>query len=217
MTQYVSDLISAIHSYYTSTQESTIVAKQYAFKGIKVGNDTMKMAEDTTIIMKVVSDFQEGNAYLQPYLNDSNQYIRLTAQGMYQPAMSMLQPNEDALQAIKSGNTQGLQYGLATSAAAQDTGTNDMLTSIKTVVGFIRNAQLDKVEPTSGTIDYILSADERHRLLDKIQSEFPDGVNNYNNSIYLLMGYFLKLGLQPDTYEQFAAMKSTMTTSGAGN
>lgn len=215
-TSYISAVISAIASYRQSTQEATLVAQQYTGKGVDINNRSVKTAEELAVLMKVVNDFKNGNAYLAPYLNDSNSLISVSAQALNQSATSILQPNEDMLSAFKAGDTQKEQIALASVTAAQDAGTNDMNNVMQIIrEGLIMELGPNDKLPTSGTIRTSLSVEQRNNLLAQIKSDFPNGVNNYSNDIYSLMIYGIQTVLVSDTFEQFRSLAGTMTTNGA--
>ncbi|MFZ1075746.1 MAG: hypothetical protein WAN50_05230 [Minisyncoccia bacterium] len=213
---YISSVISAIASYRQSTQEATLVAKEYTDKGVDINNRSVKTAEELAVLMKVVNDFKNGNSYLAPYLNDSNSLISVSAKALDQSATSILQPNEDMLAAFQTGDTQKEQIALASVTAAQDSGTNDMNNVMQIIrEGLIMGLGENDNLPTSGTIHTSLSVEQRNNLLAQIKSDFPNGVNNYSNDIYSLMIYGIQAVLVSDTFEQFRSLAGTMTTNGA--
>ncbi len=213
---YLSAVISALASYRQSTQEVSLIAKQYTDKGVDLNNRSVKTAEELAVVGKVVNDFKNGNAYLAQYLSDNNQLISISAQAINQSANSILKPNEDMQQAFHDGDTQKEQEALAAATVAQDQGTNDM----NNVMQIIREGLIiglgpnDKL-PSSGTINTPLSIEQRNNLLSQIRNEFPNGVNNYSHDIYSLMIYGIQAAILSNTFEQFRSTASAMTTDGA--
>lgn len=216
-TNYISNVIHAISSYEKSIHEVDTITKQYQEKGINLNDRDIKTSFDEAVLMTEVNDLKEGNSYIQSYINNNNQIISLTALGITKSANSMIQPNEDMLQAFQVTDIKKMQSALAETTVAQDKGTNDMLEIMPVIMmGLIFNMKPNEsMSSATGNINHNLSREQRDKLLLQIKNEFPEGVNNYSHDIYRLMVYYIQMALVSDTFEQLREIGGRKTLDGA--
>lgn len=161
---------------------------------------------------------ENGNRYIKKYLNDEDEYFRVTAEGMTLGAKIVIKCDNDFIEKLKvwidtnSFKESEFQYAVAKYTSDSKEGWGMILMSAPAMTA--RMFEPAKSESPSGPIPYIISPEERRRLLDEIGRLFGDDLRKYqqreDTSHYdTIMEAVLaiKRNIEPNTYEEVERLK----------
>lgn len=202
---FAMDVLWALDAYYVSTQTSFGKADSITEIMTQLFNDN--------------SYLKEGNTTVEKYLNDDNEVIKLTAEGMIVGSKIVVEANNELVNFLRnidrynSGQIGELEYAIAKHNSAQKEGYKLIVISAPQMTSLMFEPA--KTKNPTGKITYILSREDRMRLLDEIDRLFGEDLKKFRADVenktddynaILFSVDAIRNNLLPETYEEAAKM-----------
>lgn len=197
------DVLWTLDAYYVSTQTSVGKADS--------------IAEIMTQLLNDNSYLKEGNVTIEKYLNDDNEIIKLTTDGMIIGSKTVIEANNTLVNFLRNMDQYDLsqlgelEYAIAKRSSAQKEGYKLIAISAPQMTSLMFEPA--KTKKPTGKIPYTLSRKDRTRLLDEIDRLFGEDLkkyradvesksNDYNAILFSVDA--IRNNLLPETYEEAA-------------
>lgn len=171
--------------------------------------------EDTTTLMTDLMNakryMQDGDRYVEKYVESSNEYISVTAFGMITGSQKVQQSTENFIQYLRGINENDpssytdLQYQTAQYLSGTKEGYQMIAVAAPQVTALLWEPASS--ENPVGSIPYTISKEERQRIINRIDKLFSDALveyrassGSYNSMIFAVDS--IKNNIEPDTYEE---------------
>ena len=194
------DILSALSNFHLASLDTMIGDIDKVSLMTELLNDTKLM--------------QLGINIMTPYLNNSNEVIALTAQGMAVGASVVIDANNQLVEDLRSNSliTENdfldFEYNMSVFLSSQKEGFKLITISAPQITGLMFEPATS--ENPTGAIPYTISKQQRNRIVDEIERLFADDIEqdklNYQttgtyNSIILSVES-IRDNLVADTYEE---------------
>lgn len=192
------DILQALSWYHLSSVDTSLDGNDFAAVMTELMNDSRHL--------------RSGNVFVEKYTNHSNEVIKLTAQGMILGSQGVIKANENLLQFLRgldqqSGSVSEVEYQTATFLSSQKEGYGLIAMSAPQITALMFEPA--KSDHPTGAIPYIISKEQRNRLLKEIERLFGDELKKektnaqqtgrYNAIMVAVQG--IQRNLLSDTYE----------------
>lgn len=168
------DILQALSNYYVATQNEL--------------NEGSEIVDIMAALLNANKYLESGNVYMEKYLNDSNEVIQVTAQGMVKGANKVIQANNEFINFMRSDQVTDYEYASANYLSNQKEGYKFI--SIAAPQFTLLVFEPAKSENPSGKIPYTISETDRKRILKEIERLFGDNLRSYRADVKAKAGKY---------------------------